>query len=368
MICLSTAVLRRAHRFLLEIHAAGEVDALRELIPEGLSGLISSDRMSLNDVETDLGRRNVIPKPVPAWWSRYGDVYARHLTDHPLWSKMGTRGLSRVISLSDRCYADTWTGTTLCNEYFIPLEIKHQLSAVIYTEGTYLMGIAINRSRRDFSPQDRALLDLVCPHATQAWRNALTLAALRQQAERPGELPPASHAVVVLDTDSGTIRSLSPRAALIVRKHFGTDSGGNNRLPDEIGRWLQAQEARLGSAAEIGSSALLPLVTRSAGGQMTARLVQRTAAETIVLVEERVAARAEVRCGAAQLTPRENDILYWLREGKRNSEIGVILGISGRTVEKHLEHVFEKLGVEARTAAVRAALELTETCPALRSG
>jgi DNA-binding CsgD family transcriptional regulator len=65
------------------------------------------------------------------------------------------------------------------------------------------------------------------------------------------------------------------------------------------------------------------------------------------------------------LTPREREILRWLREGKRNGEIGVILGISGRTVGKHLEHVFEKLGVETRTAAVRAALEIAETRPAL---
>lgn len=56
------------------------------------------------------------------------------------------------------------------------------------------------------------------------------------------------------------------------------------------------------------------------------------------------------------LTDREREVFHWLAEGKRNAEIAMILGISPRTVGKHLEHLFEKLGVETRTAAVRSAL------------
>jgi hypothetical protein len=44
--------------------------------------------------------------------------------------------------------------------------------------------------------------------------------------------------------------------------------------------------------------------------------------------------------------------MRWLSEGKRDSEIAVILGLSARTVEKHVCHIFQKLGVETRTAAV----------------
>ncbi len=54
------------------------------------------------------------------------------------------------------------------------------------------------------------------------------------------------------------------------------------------------------------------------------------------------------------LTPRELEILSWVAKGKRNAEIGIILGISWRTVDTHLVHVFEKLGVETRSAAVAA--------------
>ncbi|AOV16523.1 DNA-binding response regulator [Acidihalobacter aeolianus] len=56
------------------------------------------------------------------------------------------------------------------------------------------------------------------------------------------------------------------------------------------------------------------------------------------------------------LTSREAEVLYWVTLGKTNREIGEILAISPRTVNKHLEHVFEKLGVETRTAAASLVL------------
>lgn len=60
------------------------------------------------------------------------------------------------------------------------------------------------------------------------------------------------------------------------------------------------------------------------------------------------------------LTPRESEVLLWIAHGKSNRDIGEILGLSPRTVNKHLEQVYQKLGVENRaSAAVRATHLLT---------
>ncbi len=59
------------------------------------------------------------------------------------------------------------------------------------------------------------------------------------------------------------------------------------------------------------------------------------------------------------LTSREAEILMWISRGKTNKEIGLILGGSPRTVNKHLEHIFEKLGVVTRAAAVSIAMQRT---------
>jgi DNA-binding NarL/FixJ family response regulator len=58
-----------------------------------------------------------------------------------------------------------------------------------------------------------------------------------------------------------------------------------------------------------------------------------------------------------KLTFREAEILMWIARGKTNKEIGLILSTSPRTVNKHLEHIFEKLGVSTRSAAVAMALK-----------
>ena len=60
----------------------------------------------------------------------------------------------------------------------------------------------------------------------------------------------------------------------------------------------------------------------------------------------------------ASLTPREREVLRWLAHGKTDGEIAALLGSSRRTVQKHLEHIYVKLGVETRTAAVMRALAI----------
>ena len=59
-----------------------------------------------------------------------------------------------------------------------------------------------------------------------------------------------------------------------------------------------------------------------------------------------------------ELTAREADVLLWIANGKTNREIGQILEMSPRTVNKHLEQVFRKLGVENRTSAAAVAIRL----------
>jgi len=59
-----------------------------------------------------------------------------------------------------------------------------------------------------------------------------------------------------------------------------------------------------------------------------------------------------------QLTAREVEVLEWVAYGKTNRDIGDILGLSPRTVNKHLEHVYVKLGVETRLAAATLAIAM----------
>lgn len=67
------------------------------------------------------------------------------------------------------------------------------------------------------------------------------------------------------------------------------------------------------------------------------------------------------------LTPRAAETLIWLAQGKTNSDIATILGITESTVKKHVQEIFEKLGVETRGAATLRALEVLSSKPAATS-
>ena len=75
----------------------------------------------------------------------------------------------------------------------------------------------------------------------------------------------------------------------------------------------------------------------------------RVAARTSVAA----ATSSAIRVDGVPLTRRENEVLYWVSMGKTNEEVSAIIGARPMTVKKHLEHIYDKLGVPNRTAAAR---------------
>lgn len=134
-------------------------------------------------------------------------------------------------------------------------------------------------------------------------------------------------------------------------------------------QWLEAAFAYAEDAAERAAAWLvcalhegsqtLPLAD---GRQLLARHMGPSGlAESMLLLSHAAAEAAAPRhLQQVALTPRETEVLSWLTKGKTNRDIADILGMSPRTVNKHLEHIFEKLGVETRTAAAAIAGQLLQ--------
>ncbi|WP_035372940.1 LuxR C-terminal-related transcriptional regulator, partial [Pseudoduganella violaceinigra] len=70
------------------------------------------------------------------------------------------------------------------------------------------------------------------------------------------------------------------------------------------------------------------------------------------LAAQRIASAAWVSPAGSAMSPRQTEILQWLREGKSNEEIGRLLGISALTVKNHLQRLYRQLGVNNRAHAV----------------
>ena len=78
----------------------------------------------------------------------------------------------------------------------------------------------------------------------------------------------------------------------------------------------------------------------------------------IKLIDGKRLTEAALLRSKLDLTERESEVLFWIANGKSNREAAEILNLSPRTVNKHLEMIFPKLGVENRTAAAGVALKI----------
>lgn len=104
-----------------------------------------------------------------------------------------------------------------------------------------------------------------------------------------------------------------------------------------------------------------PLLPSGFGSDGTALVVRRFAERgrddlQMFVLEEQGAPPGPAALLRLGLTPREAEVLYWIAQGKSNPDIATILAANVRTVHKHVEHIFQKLGVETRNAALLSAI------------
>ena len=150
----------------------------------------------------------------------------------------------------------------------------------------------------------------------------------------------------------GKIMWATPQAQKLLSDALSADSDDDVVLPDPIPQWLdQARKGKPGSKAAImtalpGNEQLrLQYMGTLGTNEFLLRLAKDSGAETPTEFSSELG-----------LTTREGEVLSWLSKGKTNRDIAQILGLSPRTVDKHLEQIYSKLGVENRTAAAAIAV------------
>jgi DNA-binding NarL/FixJ family response regulator len=162
----------------------------------------------------------------------------------------------------------------------------------------------------------------------------------RMMAQARHAIDAVSHAAISVNAD-GTPLWQTRQAAEWLKKYFSSDSLPIGQLPKVVAQWLKAELAKEGDH--------LPLHAKSAGLELHLTIARRQR-ELLILLEEK-SEEGTASLDHYQLTPRELDVLLWVAKGKTNRDIAEILGMSPRTVNKHLEHIYVKLGVETRSAA-----------------
>ena len=181
-------------------------------------------------------------------------------------------------------------------------------------------------------------------------RIAAHVYSARQMKQARSALDAFGQATLAIGADDGRLVWQTPLARKLLQDYF---PGHDGATPPRLLAWFEeAARAR----RELREAA--PLNVIQGARKLTLLLHERSSENEwlVMLREESDAGVIEALTLAFRLTQREAEVLYWVIKGKTSPDIGDILGTSPRTVNKHLEHVFEKLGVETRTAAAALAM------------
>ena len=188
--------------------------------------------------------------------------------------------------------------------------------------------LTLARQGRDFAERDRLRLRALRPHAFALIRNAHArrrLVNLMNAVDSVDEREPRGF---LLLSRSFEIQHASPAARQLLGRWFG---GFDGRLPALVDDWMRSE------------SRFEPLRLEADGERLT---FEAPTGGALVLTEE--------AAPPASLTSKEVDVLRRIAAGKSTAEIASELVVSPATVSKHLEHIYRKLGVTSRTAALAA--------------
>jgi DNA-binding CsgD family transcriptional regulator len=236
--------------FVCQVHTVGDIDTFPRRAIAGISALIPSDILTYNEIDTQQQRAFVVEHPAGVITASQVTTFERLAHQHPLIRHYALTRDAKPRKISDFLSLREFRQLDLYQEFFREVAVNYQMAVTIPSSTSLVIGIALNRTARDFSERDRAVLSVIRPHLAQSYQNAVERTALRERTD--------------------------------------------------------VAERVLWSA----SAAIM-----------------------------------------ASLTSREQEVLVLVAEGRTNLQIAGCLALSPRTVQKHLEHIYDKVGVRTRTAA-----------------
>jgi DNA-binding CsgD family transcriptional regulator len=296
--------------------------------------LVPCDYVSYVETNPGAGRAMAVTSPREAMFPEAPAALARNLDAHPLVRHYAETGELRALLMSDFLTNREFRGSRLYDELFRPAETDYLLSAVLPVPAGLVVGFSLHRKTSDFSERDRSLLDLLQPHLAQAYERSLLRSAIGALDSGTGD----GATLVVLGLD-GEILWSTPDADATLERHYGPSKRGQT-LPATVTAWLAA-----------GCPG--PFVSSSGGSRL--RIDSLGGRPAALLLTERPSTPSVDALRGLGLSRREAEVLSLVALGHANSDIARLLSVSPGTVKRHLEHMYEKLGVHTRTAAAAAA-------------
>lgn len=328
------------------IHGINSLAQYPSGIYSALKDILPCDSICYNEIALPDLLKSWIMEPAEALPERLlKESFLRHYTEHPVFLHYTRSGDLNSYRISDFLSRQQFHDLALYDEYYRKSSIEYQLATCFLLGPKRMVGITLDRHCTDFSEEDRLFLDLLRPHLVQVYYNVEKLELMKGIIETGGK-------ELLFVSRTGQVRLASDDAWRMISKYFRVKHL-QYHLPDLLNSWLTHERTRLDDIDDVPLPSA-PLVVSKENQKLTIRFLWggKSAGQDMLLIEEESELITTGLLVDTQLTDREYEILAFLSQGKSNSEMGQVLSISPLTVKKHLEHIYSKLGIHSRSAAV----------------
>ncbi len=329
-----------------ELGVIDDVDRFHASLLSALRRLVAYDIASWNIVSLS-GREAEISAVDPDDCRSDGaeELMAAYLHQNPL---VTAADHANALKFSDFISLRQLHRLELYDLVYRPIGVERQIAFILPSGRASIIGVALNRTRRDFSERDRSVLEAIKPVVAQAYERTVAvgvmqgmLSALQNAADA------AEQAIIVLDRSGAIQFATTAATASLNCLNELTCPDQRNNLPEPLASWCQAQRRHARQPLAFPE----PLTMHHG----TARFVRSAAGSFDAIVIQRSEHLSTESLRAAGLTKRERQMLALVALGLTNAQIALELALSRRTVAKHLEHIYAKFGVTSRTAALAKA-------------
>ncbi len=328
-------------------HAFETLEDFRNGIPVLLREFVPADVASYNEMDED---------PLGSWWTsdpflpvtpEQEQTFAELSGENPVLAYVRRTRDGRPRRISDFLSRREYHSLRLYREFYGQIEAEYQVALTLPSRPPVVIGLALTRSQEDFSDREVAALGSARPHLIQAYRNA-ELAAAREATIDALEagLEQVGTAVIVVD-GYGRVDMATPAGRRLLAGPLGAP---NKRIS-------AAAIAALAARREAGTPATEPLVLDGEDGSTISLRVLRgpEGGSEILVIEPETSGLSVLALEALGLTRRQAEALRWIALGRRGPDVARLMGLSPRTVEKHLQAAYERLGVSSSSEAAATA-------------
>lgn len=324
-----------------EAYSFEDLAQYRHGILELVTRVVPCDRVAYNEITPEESFVITVPEVDQDLLPRFSEL----IYQNPLIQRFERTRDGRPYRISDVIDQQSFHALELYRDVYRQSGIEWQVAFTLPARAPLIVGIALTRTNEDFTDREVQLLALARPHLMHAYRNAELqsarkgmLAALEQGLNTLGQ-----H-VIVLDAHQ-RIEFATDGARLLL----GESPANPRELPHQIRAWITDDHDPRFAAR--------PLLYQTSSGAVLVRLLPTTRSDRrqVLLLEGDASELSVTALQTLGLTSRQAEALRLITLGSSTTQTAAQMGIAPRTVEKHLQHTYTKLGVRSASQAAATA-------------